>query len=565
VKDDVNGGVSAAVSVTVGPFGTIVPAPNTLRFSDVGAGAAKTFTATESNYSGTLTLDVSSCPSTVATVSPSSGPSGTTFTLTPVGSGSCTINVTDDHTQSSAVTATVATFGAISPLPTSLTFTDIPPQTFTVSESGYTGQFTVDQSACSGIATVAPLSGTSSTTFTVTPSNTSASGGTCNLHINDDHASTTANLGVTFGPFGALSPSPTSLAFTTGGGSKTFTVNESVYSGSFTIDATKCSGPGFATESPSSGANGATFTVTAGSVVGNCAIKITDDHGGQSSVVVSVTAGTLTVTPISLSFTGPGAPSQTFTASDTGSATIFSASSSDATIATVLPPTQPGPGPVTFTVTPSATNTGTATITVTDDVGGTAAVSVGVGVSPLVKKRHPIAVHQPLHAPAPKPTPGPGVHPPIRVPVGPIGPRRITVDGGGGIREQVSPPTPTPTASPVIPRPTPLPMPSTSPFASALTASVANVTLRTDAGPQTFIVSEPGYTRAFTVSTSNAAIASMSVAGGSGPMLTVAIVPHSAGVALIRIADDHGGIRVITVIVRAGALPVSHPPRPGAP
>jgi hypothetical protein len=55
------------------------------------------------------------------------------------------------------------------------------------------------------------------------------------------------------------------------------------------------------------------------------------------------------------------------------------------------------------------------------------------------------------------------------------------------------------------------------------------------------------------------------VAGGSGPMLTVAIVPHSAGIVLIRVADDHGGVRVITVIVRAAALPVPHPPRPGAP
>jgi hypothetical protein len=55
------------------------------------------------------------------------------------------------------------------------------------------------------------------------------------------------------------------------------------------------------------------------------------------------------------------------------------------------------------------------------------------------------------------------------------------------------------------------------------------------------------------------------VAGGSGPLLTVVIVPHSAGIALIRIADDHGGLRVVTVLVRAAALPVPHPSRPGAP
>lgn len=563
IKDNVNGGVSAPVSVTIGPFGAVVPSPTTLTFGDVGAGAAQTFTVSESKYTGNFTLDTSSCPSSVATVSPGSGNASTTFTVTPVGSGSCTINVNDDHTQSAGVTATVASFGPISPSPTSLTFTDIPPQSFTVSETGYSGQFTIDQSACAGIATVTPLSGTSATSFTVTPSNSSASGGTCNLHVNDDHASTTANVSVTFGPFGALAPSPASLAFTAGGAAQTFTVGESTYTGNFTIDATKCSGPGIATESPSSGTSATTFTVTPGSTVGNCAIKVTDDHGGQNSVVVSVTAGTLTVNPVSLFFSAPGAASQTFTANDTGG-TVFNASSSDITIATVTPISQPGPGPVTFTVTPSAVNTGTASITVTDDVGGTAIVSVGVGVSPLTKKRHPIAVHKPLHAPLPKSTPAPRTHPPVKVPVGPIGPRRLTIDGGIEPREQPGP-TPAPSAAPVIPRATPpaAPAPSAPPIASPLSVSLANVTLRSDAAPQAFVIAEPGYTRVFMVSTSNALVASTSVTGGNGPLLTVAIAPHAAGVALIRITDDHGGVRIITVIVRAPAQAMPHLGRPG--
>ena len=558
VKDDVNGGVSATVSVTVGPFGAVAPTPNTLSFSDIGAGAAKTFTVSESNYSGNFTLDISSCPSSVATVSPASGTASTTFTVTPVGSGSCTIKVNDDHTQTATVSATVASFGSIVPAPTSLTFTDIvPTQTFGVTESGYTGKFTIDQSSCASIASVSPLSGDSTTTFTVTPSSSSASGGTCNLSITDDHSSPAATVSVTFGPFGALTPSPASLAFMVSGASQNFAVNETNYTGSFTIDASKCSGPGIATESPSSGTKTTTFTVTPGSVVGNCAIKIGDDHGGQNSLVVSVTKGTLTVTPISLSFAGPGAASQTFTANDTGAA-VFSASSSDTTIATVLPPTQPGPGPVTFTVTPSATNTGTATITVTDDILGQAVVSVGVGVSPLIKKRHATLPPQPLHAPLPKSTPTPHVRPPVRGPIGPIGPRRITVDGGGEPPELVSP-TPTP-----MPAQSPAPRPTTPPIAPVLTASVVNVVLTAGAAAQTLVVSEPGYPRLFTVSTSNAAVAAPNSTNGSGPTFTITIIPRSAGIALIRVADDHGGVRVITVIVRAAAPPAPHPGRPGS-
>jgi hypothetical protein len=552
VKDNVNGGVSSAVNVTVGPFGTVVPSPSTLNFSDVGSGAQKTFTVSESGYTGNFTLDTSSCSSSVATASPAGGSSATTFTVTPVGSGTCTINVNDDHTQTATVTATVASFGSIVPTPASLTFTDVTPgQMFTVNESGYTGKFTIDKSPCAGIATVSPLTGDNTTTFTVTPSNTTVSGGTCNVNITDDHASPTATLSVTVGPFGALAPSPTSLFFKVSGGSQTFTVGETNYSGNFTIDATKCSGPGIATESPGTGTTATTFTVTPGAVVGNCAIKVSDDHGGQSSVIVSVTAGTLTVDHVSLSFASPGSPSQTFMANDVGAAT-FSVVSSDVTIATVLPASQLGPGPVTFTVTPDAVNTGTAQITVTDNLGGSAVVSVGVGVSPLVRKRHPIVTHKPVGAPAPKPraSPGPRAQPPvIRQPIGPVVPRRLVVDGG------VAPP------SHVAPSPSPLPtMPA--PVPALLSVSAANILLVVGAQPQTIVISEPGYTRLFNASTSNAAVAAVSLGMGSGPTLSTVIIPRGIGVATIRIADDHGGVRILTVTVRS-AVPIM-PHQPGA-
>ncbi len=555
VKDDINGGVSSPVSVTVGPFGSVVPAPSTLTFSDVGAGAAQTFTVSESGYTGTFTLDTSGCPSSVATVSPTTGNASTTFTVTPVFSGTCTISVGDDHTQTATVTATVASFGPITPTPTSLTFSDVgagAAKTFTATESGYGGLLTADASACAGAATVSPASGPSGTTFTVTPV---SGGGPCNINITDDHTQTAA-VSVTVGPFGAITVTPTSIGLSVGGSSATFTVSETGYTGNFTIDASTCATNSVATESPSSGNNATTFTVTPGTSVGNCNIGVSDDHGGSQTILTTLVAGAIVLTPVTLSFADTSSPSQTFTAFDLG-ATTYNAIASDKHVATVSPATQFGPGLVTFTVS-VGNKTGQASITVSDDAGGSAVVSVGVGVSPLIKKRQPIGVHKAVQPkPVATPTPRPHMLRPVHGPVGPIGPHRIVTEGGGppGLTPQPTP-SPMPTSVPPLPSPGQTPPPQAT---GQLTVSAANLVFVAGAAGQTIVISEPGYARRFTMSTSNAAVAGIGAGASSGPTASVTITPRGAGVATIRIADDHGGMRTITVIVRA---PLPSVPRP---
>src|SRR4029077_11865917 len=89
--------------------GALQVAPTTLSFT-VG-GAPQTVTATETNYSGQLAA--SSPNPAVATVSPASGPSGVTFTVTPVGPGSTSFDVSDNHGGSVPVSITVANTGAL--------------------------------------------------------------------------------------------------------------------------------------------------------------------------------------------------------------------------------------------------------------------------------------------------------------------------------------------------------------------------------------------------------------------------------------------------------------------
>jgi len=548
IKDNVNGGVSLPVNVTVGPFGVVVPSKTTLSFGDVGAGAAQTFTVSETNYTGAFTIDTTACPSSVATVSPTSGNAGTTFTVTPVFSGTCTIAVDDDHTQTASVSATVATFGPITLSPSTLpAFTDVgagAAQTFTASESGFTGTLNADASLCAGIATVSPASGPSGTVFTVTPV---GGGGPCNINITDDH-SPSAAMSITVGPFGALTPTPTTLGLTVGGSNGTFTVSESNYTGNFTVDASTCASKSVATESPGSGSSATTFTVTPGTVVGNCNINVTDDHSGAATVLVSLTTGAIVVNPVTLAFAGTSSPGQSFIASDAGASHYFAVSSNTA-VAVLDIGTLPGPGPVTFGVIAGGT-IGQASITVTDDIGGSAVVSVGVGVSPLLKKRHPVSPHKALHpTPVAKPTPRPRMQRPILGPIGPTMPHHIVTESAAqpGV-VGLSSPSPTPMPSQTMP-------PATAPLA----VSAPSLVLAAGAPGQTIVISEPGYTHSFSITTSNAAVASIGTGASNGPTASVIITARSAGVATIRIADDHGGVRTILVTVRAAQPAVPHP------
>lgn len=523
-----NHGGSQPVSVTVNA--TPVLSPNTLTFTDVGTG--KNVTISEPGYSGNLTRTGDTCGSMgIASVLPVTVSVSGTITVTPLSTasgGTCQFAYKDSFSNTSApVTVTVGPFGAVSPSPTSLSFMDVGSgnaKTFTASETKYSGQLTIDASACAGIATVSPNSGASGTTFTVTPV---GSGGPCDVNISDDHTQS-ATVSVTVGPFGPVSPSVSSLSLSAGGSNGTFTVSESGYNGNFTIDQSSCTTSGAANVSPGSGTSATTFTVSP-LAAGNCGVVVNDDHGGSATVDVFVTSGSLTVTPNTLQFpSGSAGTTKTFVATDSACilADTMTATADGVHAANVSPA---GPqaclGGVTYTVT--AGTDGQGSVTVTDTALGSATVSVGVGVSPLRKKHHPAGLHKGVPSAPGHTRPG-GTRSPMPLPI-PVRPGSPPMPVGRGASPQ---------------------SPSTSP----LRASATNLMLAVATPAQSVLISEAGYTRQFTIQSSNASVAVTSVQMAAGPTVTLTISPRAAGSATIRITDDHGGSQIIQVIVRPSAF-----------
>lgn len=90
---------------------------------------------------------------------------------------------------------------------------------------------------------------------------------------------------------GALSVSPSTIAFTSSGQTAAVTAGESPANGTLTLDASGCAG--IAAVSPASGpASGTTFTITAGSSSGSCTLHVSDAAGQSQPVGVTLTITT---------------------------------------------------------------------------------------------------------------------------------------------------------------------------------------------------------------------------------------------------------------------------------
>jgi hypothetical protein len=106
--------VTASPSPTPVPTATPAPAgvslsPNALTFLATGAGSAQTVTASEPNYSGAFTAATTTCAS-IASIAPGAGSS---FTVTPLGVGSCSFTITDAglHAATLSIGVTATTVG----------------------------------------------------------------------------------------------------------------------------------------------------------------------------------------------------------------------------------------------------------------------------------------------------------------------------------------------------------------------------------------------------------------------------------------------------------------------
>jgi hypothetical protein len=103
---------SPGTTPTPGSPSSLGLTPSSLSFTNTGSGAALTFAAAESGYSGTLTQTSTCSGMAVVTPSSASGPNAT-FTVTPSAGGSCVVTITDASSQKATVTISITTSGLV--------------------------------------------------------------------------------------------------------------------------------------------------------------------------------------------------------------------------------------------------------------------------------------------------------------------------------------------------------------------------------------------------------------------------------------------------------------------
>jgi hypothetical protein len=544
---------STLVTITVGPFGTVTPAPNPLPLN-TSNNTSQSVAVSETGYSGQFTAGSTDC-SGIATFP--AGPA-TSFLVSAVAAGTCHIQFTDDHGGSG--TETVVVDGTLTLSPNPLGFSDVNVTTpLAISETNYTGTFATGNSTCSGIATIgAPAGPGPSTTLNVT----SLATGSCTFVVQDtDGQSVTETVNV--GPFGAVVPSTAQLNLNTGGPTTgTFTISETGYNGTFTATlGPTCSS--VASVSPGSGNSSVTFTVTALGV-GTCGVHLADDHGQTALVTVEVASGGMSVSPASLTFPTTTSPTQNFTASDLLGIN-FVVNNPDPTDLGVT--VTSGIGSASIAVTPTNANpsfSGTIALTVTDDIpGSSAVVEVGIAVaSPLSKhhrvppgggKRVPPPRHGPRHGPPHPGSPRPiAPHPlPPRTTLHPLA---------------VMSPAPTRSPSPGMPRAVLPPRSAAPPLQPAQPFDIALAFATLDRpGAQLVIQTRGTPDGALAAEVSDQTICTVQIMPGAGAVRSIVIVAKAAGIALVRVTDARGEFRTIAVRVLAPSAARGVPHTPGGP
>ncbi|MDB5041296.1 MAG: hypothetical protein JWN27_2022 [Candidatus Eremiobacteraeota bacterium] len=100
--------VTATPTATPAPAGVSL-SPPALTFLATGASSAQTVTASVPNYSGAFTAATTTCGS-IASIAPAPG---STFTVTPLGVGSCSFTITDAvaHVATLSISVTSTTVG----------------------------------------------------------------------------------------------------------------------------------------------------------------------------------------------------------------------------------------------------------------------------------------------------------------------------------------------------------------------------------------------------------------------------------------------------------------------
>jgi hypothetical protein len=183
---------------------TIVVCPGQVTFA-TSASPSVALTVTEPGVTTFSASDYACVGDGIASINFQKQTSGNAFTVYPgTTPGTCAATFTDAAGNSTTVNVTLLAVAAPSPTPSpsttpaptpvppgpvaiapsnALEFTSstAPPQQITASESGF-GSFSVRQTACSGIVSVTPATGS---VFTVTPQASLTQGGTCTFFVVD--------------------------------------------------------------------------------------------------------------------------------------------------------------------------------------------------------------------------------------------------------------------------------------------------------------------------------------------------------------------------------------------
>jgi len=372
-----------------------------LAAAPLAVGDTRAFTPSESGYSGGYTV-TSSAPS-VASVTPSSGTGP--FTVKGLAPGTTTITTSDTNGHSSSVPLTVSAtvgFGSLTATPANTQLTTGETTQFTPSEPGYSGTYTATSSN-PAVITVSPASGTGPFTLTA------VSPGTATITVADQNghsASTTLTVtapGSTPAPTNAPSGTPTTAPSgsptTAPSGNPTTAPSSSPTSTptsapisltpvALTVDLNQLAN---VAETDSTGAtpttsvaNPATATIVStgsgqyevvGNQAGNTTITFSDPSGNTTTLPVTVPASPqpviqLNPTGVNDGAAGLGATAVTLSPTETGYTGPFTASSSNASVASV---SQVGN---TFVV--ATANPGSVIITVRDDQGNSASIGFTV-------------------------------------------------------------------------------------------------------------------------------------------------------------------------------------------
>ncbi len=261
-----------------------------------GNGFVATATAVTGGSSAGTNLSFVGC-SGVATASAVIAEYGyLTISVTGSAPGSCTLFVIDPANGYSTLNVNV-----IAPPPVTITPTITPssplavsvgaqtPSSFTATQSGYSGAFTV--TGCGGFIQP-PSVGATSSSGSATIQVTGTAGGTCALTVTGGGGqSAPVSVSVT-APIQPVKASVTSVTVPGAGVAATFTVSQSGYSGAFTTSG--CSSPVATATAGTTASNSASITVTGSSAGGTCNLVVTGGQGQSLSIPVSVAVTSVT-------------------------------------------------------------------------------------------------------------------------------------------------------------------------------------------------------------------------------------------------------------------------------